>query len=145
MKKLTLLTLLIGALLFAGCSKPGEEVVANNVKVARMLTGLGNRYWHLREIYIDNVMQTLTDYQKTYTKTYTINVAAQAAGTFKNSDNLDGIWTMDANGTAWEEKFTSNGGAQITLTYTIKSITEAMFDASYVSNGKNVREVYYAY
>lgn len=145
MKNFTLLTILICIILFTGCSKPGEEVVANNVKVSRLLTGLGNRYWHLKEIYIDNVMQTLTDYQKTYTKTYTINATTLSSGTFRNSDNLDGIWTMDANGTAWQEDFTTSGGVKIKLTYTIKSISETMIDASYPSNGKNVREVYYAF
>jgi hypothetical protein len=145
MKKFTLLTILICAILFTGCSKPEDEMVANNVKVARMLTGLGNRYWHLRDVYIDNVLQTLTDYQKTYTKTYTINAATQTTGTFKNSDNLDGTWELDAAGTSWKEIFTTNGGAKITLIYMIKDITEGTIDANYLSNGKNVREVYYAF
>lgn len=145
MKKLTLLTILISAAILTGCSKPADEVVADNVKVARMLTGLGNRYWHMKEIYVDNVMQTLTDYQKTYTKTYTINAATQVSGTFRNSDNLEGTWKIDSLSTGWEEKFTTNGGVAVTLNYKIKSITDVTIDASYSSNNKTVREVYYAY
>lgn len=144
MKKLTL-TILIFSAILTGCSKSGDEVVADNVKVARMLTGLGNRYWHMKEIYVDNVMQTLTDYQKTYTKTYTINAATQVSGTFRNSDNLEGSWKIDSLGTGWEEKFTTNGGVPVTLNYKIKSITDVTIDATYSSNAKTVREVYYAY
>lgn len=144
MKKSTLLTILICALVFSGCSKT-EEVVANNVKVARMLSGLGNRYWHLKEVYINGTMQTLTDYQKTFTKTYTINAASQASGVFTNSDALQGTWEVNASGTGWTEKFTTSGGVPVTLTYTINAISEVSIDATYQSNGKTVREVYYAY
>ncbi|NCI49248.1 hypothetical protein GWC95_04885 [Sediminibacterium roseum] len=146
MKKTTLLTILICAAIFTGCSKSEEEVVAENVKVARLLTGIGNRYWHLKEIYVDNVMQTLTDYQKSYTKTYTINAATQVSGTFHNSDNLSGTWEMDKTGASWKESFTSNGGVPVELVYSVKSITGSSIDASYTAkNGKLVREVYYAY
>ena len=68
----TFLTILICSILFVGCSKPQEDVVPADVKVARLLTGLGNRYWHLKEVYVNNVPQTLSDPQKTYTKTYTV-------------------------------------------------------------------------
>jgi hypothetical protein len=143
--KTTLLTFLICAVLFTGCSKNDEEIVANNVRVARLITGLGNRYWHLKEIYLNNVMQTLTDYQKSFTKTYTIDPSTQASGTFTNSDNLVGTWKLDATGTEWKEEFISNGGQAIVLMYSINSVTETKMDVYYPSNGKFVREVYYAY
>lgn len=146
MKKLTALTILICTLVIAGCGK-NEEVVANNVAVARMLSGIGNRYWHLKEVYVDGAMQTLTDYQKTFTKTYTINATTQTSGTFLNSDGLQGSWEVNAAGTGWTEKFTNAGGSQITLTYVIASITASTIDATYTSNNqtKATREVYYAY
>lgn len=144
MKKLTLLTILTAAILLSGCSKK-EEVVANNVRVARLLSGLGNRYWHIKEIYINNTAQTLTDYQKSFTKTYTIDPSTMASGTFTNSDNLSGTWALNAEGTKWDELFISNGGVAIPLVYVINSISETMLDAYYVANGKIVREVYYAY
>lgn len=153
MKNFTLLTILICGLFLVGCGK-SEEVVPNNVRVARLLTGLGNRYWHLKAVYIDTTLQTLTDYQKTFTKTYTINAAAQASGTFRNSDNQDGTWEMNEAGTAWTEKFTTIAGVKVTMVYTIKSINETSFDATYTytavpntssTTPKPVREVYYAY
>ncbi|MES2330966.1 MAG: hypothetical protein V4539_15290 [Bacteroidota bacterium] len=141
---LTFLTILICSILATGCSKP-DEVVPNDVRVARLLTGVGNKVWHLKKVYTNNVEQVLTGYQLSYTKTYTVSPGKQTSGTFTNSDNLFGTWAMSDAGNKIEESFVSGGGQGFILPYSINEITETTMDVMYSSNGKLTREVYYAY
>lgn len=140
----TLLTILICSILFVGCSKGPDEVVPADVKVARLLTGLGNRYWHLKEVYLNNVPQTLSDPQKMYTKTYTVNASKPTAGTYVDSDGQTGTFNVtDANHI--EEAFVTAGGVGLIVTYTINEISETKLDVIFSANGKLERQVYYAY
>ncbi len=140
----TFLTILICSILFVGCSKTSDEVVPADVKVARLLTGLGNRYWHLKEVYVNNVPQTLSDPQKAYTKTYTVNASKPTTGIYIDSDNQTGTFNVtDANHI--EEVFVTGGGVGLIVTNTINEITETKLDVIFSANGKLERQVYYAY
>jgi len=140
----TFLTILICSILFVGCSKQTPEVVPADVAVAKLLTGLGNRYWHLKEVYLNNVPQTLSDPQKTYTKTYTVNASKPTTGTYIDSDGQPGTFNVtDANHI--EEAFVTSGGVGLIVTYTINEISETKLDVIYSANGKLERQVYYAY
>lgn len=147
--RVTLLTILICSILMIGCSKTADAPETREDRVVRLLTGLGNRYWHLKEIYINGVKQTLTDYQLRYTKTYTSDPSNSdplntKMGTFVNSDNLVGKWRLRDNGDTLRETFTNNPTA-VEINYTINSITETTLDVEYILNGKIQREVYYAF
>ncbi len=140
----TFLTILICSILFVGCSKSQDDVVPADVKVARLLTGLGNRVWHLKEVYMNNVPQTLSDPQKVYTKTYTVNASKLTTGTYIDSDGQTGTFNVtDANHT--EEAFVTGSGVGLIVTYTVNEITETKLDVIFSANGKLERQVYYAY
>lgn len=146
---ITILTALLVVTLLTGCTKSTDVPETKEERVVRLLTGLGNKYWHLKEVYVMNVKQTLTDYQSRYTKTYTsspsnIDPNNTKTGTFTNSDNFSGTWRLLDNGDTIRETITNNQAA-IVISYTINSITETTLDVEYVQNLKLQREVYYAY
>ncbi len=147
--RVTLLTILICSILMIGCSKTADAPETREDRVVRLLTGLGNRYWHLKEVYINGVKQTLTDYQLKYTKTYTSDPSNSdplntKTGTFVNSDGYTGKWRLLNNGDSLVETLTNNQTA-IQISYIINSITETTLDVEYILNGKIQREVYYAF
>ncbi len=150
MKKiLSFLTLLFFVLLINGCSKTTEVVETPEAKVARLLTGEGNRYWHLNKVYVNTVLQPLTDAQMKYTKTYTADPgntdpANAKKGTFVNSDGYTGKWTL-LNATQLYETYTNNPSGPVAVTYIINEISANTLDIEYTANMKTVREVYYGY
>lgn len=140
----TILIILVCSILFFGCAKTVDTVEAPEAKVSRLLTGIGNRYWHLSKIYVNNIQQTLSDAQMKYTKTYTIDPTKQNAGKFTNSDGLSGTWAITGS-INYIESFVSGGGAGLQVNYLILDISENTLDVQYSANNKLVREVYYAY
>lgn len=132
------------ALLLAGCSKPPKDVITPRDQNVKYLTGDGNRYWHLKSMYVNNLQQTLTDAQMKYTKTYTINPAQAYTGTFVNSDGYTGKWRMITD-LQLIETFNNNPGGALIVDYFINEISETVLDIEYTANLKTVREVYHAY
>ena len=148
--KFTLLTILICSVLFMGCSGTKDVPETREERVVRYLTGVGNKYWHLKEVYVNLVKQTLTDYQMKYTKTYTADPSNSdplnpKTGTFVNSDNLVGKWKLSSDGTELKETFINNLGGPVAVNYSINTISESTLDIEYLVNMTLVREVYYAY
>ena len=142
--RLSFLTILIFGLLLTGCSKTNDVVETPEAKLARLLTGIGNKYWHLNKIFINTVPQALTSAQLAFTKTYTINPAIADSGIFTNSDGINGKWTITGS-KQYYESFVTGGGVGIQLDYTVLDISETTMDIQYKSNNKLVEEVYYAY
>jgi hypothetical protein len=142
--RISFLTILIFALLLTGCSKTPDVVETPEAKLVRLLTGVGNKYWHLNKIFINAVPQALTNAQLMFTKTYTINPSISDSGIFSNSDGITGKWTITGS-KQFYEAFVTGGGVGIQLDYTVLDITETTMDIQYKSNNKLVEEVYYAY
>ena len=142
--RLSFLTILIFALLLTGCSKTNDVVETPEAKLVRLLTGVGNKYWHLNKIFINTVPQALTSAQLAFTKTYTINPEIENSGIFSNSDGISGKWKI-SSAIAFYESFVTGGGVGIQLDYTVIDISETVLDIQYKSNNKLVEEVYYAY
>lgn len=140
-----LLQVIIFAVLVTGCSKTDAPVLTPQEQAVKYLVGDGNRVWRLKQIFVNNAEQALTDYQKTYTKTYTIDPAKPTAGKFENSDRLTGTWRIGSDGLTLTETFVSAGGVGIILPYQLNDINATLLDMAYASNNKIVREVYYAY
>lgn len=146
---LSFFTLLFIVILLNGCSKTTNVVETPEAKIARLLTGEGNRFWHLNKVYVNTVPQTLTDAQMKYTKTYTADPSNAdpsnpKKGTFVNSDGYAGKWTL-LNTTQLYETYTNNPSGPVAVTYIINEITANTLDIEYTANMKTVREVYYGY
>jgi hypothetical protein len=148
--RFTLLTILISSILFVGCSGTKDVPETREQRVVRYLTGVGNKYWHLKEVHVNLVKQTLTDYQLKYTKTYTSDPSNSdplnaKTGTYVNSDGLNGKWKLTSDGTELQETYLNNSGGPVKVPYSINAITETILDIEYLINMTLVREVYYAY
>lgn len=146
---LSFFALLFLVILLNGCSKSTVVAETAEAKIARLLTGEGNRFWHLNKVYVNTVPQTLTDAQMKYTKTYTADPsnadpANPKKGTFVNSDGYAGKWTL-LNATQLYETYTNNPSGPVAVTYIINEITANTLDIEYTANMKTVREVYYGY
>jgi hypothetical protein len=148
--KFTLLTILICSILFVGCSGDKDVPETREERVVRYLTGVGNKYWHLKEVYVNMVKQNLTDHQQKFTITYTADPSNSdplnaKTGTFINSDGLSGKWKLTSDGTELQQTYLNNSGGPVKVVYSINSITESTLDIEYLENMTLVREVYYAY
>jgi len=148
--KFTLLIILISSILFLGCDGTKDVPETREQRVVRYLTGVGNKYWHLKEVYVNQVKQSLTNDQLTYTKTYTSDPSNSdplnaKTGTFVNSDKLIGKWKLTSDGTELQETYLNNTGGPVKVPYSINAITDSMLDMEYLVNMTLVREVYYAY
>ncbi|MES2005683.1 MAG: hypothetical protein V4450_14285 [Bacteroidota bacterium] len=148
----TILSLLICSILFTGCSKTNDVPETREAKVVRLLTSLGNRYWHLKEVYVNGVKQSLTDSQIKFTMTFTSDPSNSdpsnpKIGTFTDSDGFAGSWRLKDTGGEIELKYTNNPAGPLALTYTINAISETLFDIEYTNNQllKSERKVFYAY
>ncbi len=148
----TLLFILISSILFVGCSGSKDVAETREERVVRYLTGVGNKVWRLKAVYVNQVPQTLTDYQMKYTKTYTsdpsntdpLNVKT---GTFVNSDGYAGKWRLPS-ASDLRETYLNNPNGPVPVTYVINEISESTLDIeSFPTTGGMilVREVYYAY
>lgn len=150
--RLTTLALLVCIFLLGGCTKTSEIVETREEKVIRLLTGTGNKYWHLKEIYVNGVKQTLTDAQLKFTKTYTIDPTntdiIRYRGFFVNSDGYNGTWKLIGSGDALYETITNNPAGPIVIPYlSFNELSTDKMDVEYTNNMvmKTQREVYYAY
>ena len=128
--------------LFMGCSK-NEEVLTPQQQAIKNLTGLGNRFWQLQDLYINNIRQTLTTQQKSYNKTYTLIVGEEKSGTLMNSDGYKGVWELVGD-KQLKETITNISGLPVQITYIINELSGNKLDISYTVNNTLVREVYYA-
>lgn len=145
----TLIATLLVISFFSGCAKDTALPETQEDKITRLLTGAGNKVWRLKEVYITNVKQTLTDYQSKYTKTYTASLANldpsnPKTGTFTNSDGYAGTWKLTDNAAKVAETI-NNGTAAVAISYSINAFTETLMDVEFTYNNKLQREVYYAY
>lgn len=140
----TFITILFCSILFLGCSKNSDTPVTPEAKLAGLLTGSGNRYWHLNKQSINNVQQPLTDFQKTYTMTLTVDPSKTNAGVFTNSNGDSGTWTITGS-VNFVESFVSTGGVGIQLSYLVLNISDNTLDIQYSANNKLVEELYNAY
>jgi hypothetical protein len=140
----TFLTLLFVAALFTGCSKTTEAVLSPEDQAVKYLTGDGNRYWHLKKIYVNGIAQALTTSQLQYTKTYTINPSLPYSGSFTNYDGYIGTWKLQGIYTL-KETITNNPAGPVPAAYDINLLNETTLDIELTANLKTVREVYNAY
>lgn len=138
------LTIIFCLCSFWGCSKNGDTPLSKEEQVVKFLTGDGNRYWHIKEVYQNNLMQPLTNDQLKYTKTYTLVPGQTRKGTWTNSDGDKGIWSLDTFESIYQES-SNNPVGPATLTYRINEINENKLDVYYIANSVKTREVYYAF
>lgn len=148
--RLTFFTILTGIFLSTGCTKSSEVVETREEKVVRLLTGTGNKYWYLKEMYVNSVKQTLTDAQLKFRKTYTIDPTntdpLRYRGFFVNSDGHNGTWKLIGSGDALYETISNNPAGPIVIPYlSFNELTADKLDVEYTMNMKTQREVYYAY
>jgi len=125
-----------------GCSK-NEAVLTPQQQAIKNLTGLGNRFWQLQDLYVNNIRQTLSTQQKGYNKTYTLIIGAESNGTLMNSDGYKGVWEIVGD-KQLNETFTNISGLPVQITYIINELSGNKLDISYTVNNTLVREVYYA-
>ena len=139
----TLLTIICLAIL-TGCSKgPDAVAVSPEEQVAKLLTGDGNKYWHLKAVFQNDVLQTLTAAQLQYTKTFTLTPGETLKGNFTDND-LKGTFKI-LNASTLRLDFYSAAGVPLRIEYDIVSITDGKLDISYIANNIKIEEVYYAY
>lgn len=143
----TLLVILGLALLVTGCGKSSDTPETPEARVVRLLTGGGNRYWHISEIYVNGQKQVLTDYQLKYTKTFTASLTADASfygGSFNDENGYAGTWKLLSTSQLYM-KLTNNPSGPVAYTYIINNISETSLDMEYTANMKTEREVYYGF
>ena len=139
----SILLLLVVCITLAACSKPDE--ITPEQQVTQYLTGLGNRYWRIKELYVNNVKTVLTTAQLDYYKTYTINaVGERYSGTFTDANNFIGNWILKGKDHIMET-ITNAVVGSVPLDLTINLIDANNMDVQYTSNGQTVRTVYFAY
>lgn len=145
-KVLSLLLIITGAILFTGCSKSTPDVLSLRDQNMKYLVGDGNKLWHLKEVHVNGIQQTLTDAQMKYTMTYTINPAVAYSGTFTDSDGYKGTWKMLSE-SQLREVVTNNPSGNAVSEYFINEINETKLDIESTNNSilTTVRKVYYAY
>src|SRR6478609_1387791 len=89
-----ILFVFLSCLIFTACSK-SDEPIEPKQQVVKYLTGLGNKVWRIKEIYVNGVKQTLTTSQLAYTKTYTTYLYNESyTGVFSDSDGSLGNWKI---------------------------------------------------
>lgn len=149
MKAFILATLLVsGALLFSGCGK-GEQILpkSEHEKLFDNLTSvLGNRQWFLKAIYVNGVLQPLTDAQKRYYKTYTRTQTPFTATFLDDDGNRGEAYLLSV--IQLKEVINNGPLGAATRDYVVRELTEKTLDIQ-VTNppgtpAQIVREVYYA-
>ncbi len=144
-----LATLLVsGALFFSGCGR-GEVIVpkSEHEKLFDNLTSvLGNKQWFLKAIYVNGVLQSLTDAQKRYYKTYTKTQKPFTATFLDDDGNRGEAFLLSV--IQLRENITNGPLGALTRDYVVKELTEKTLDIEVVNPPGTptqiVREVYYA-
>jgi hypothetical protein len=132
-------------MLLTACSKT-EDSLTPIEQARQYLVGSGNRYWRLKEAYINGTPITLTGTQLTYYKTYTVSLNPtdpENTGTFTDADGLRGSWVL-TDATTLKETIENAPGGPVLLIITIK-IGPNTLDEEYTLNGQTDRKVYFAY
>lgn len=145
-----LLTALLasGAFFFTGCSKDPVVPKSQHELMFDYLTSeLGNKQWFLKAIYVNGVLQPLTDAQKKYYKTYTRVPGSPFNATFLDDDGNRGKAVLLSQ-LQLLENITNGPLGGLTRNYIIIELKEKSMDLE-ISNppgypSQVVREVYYA-
>lgn len=139
----SILLLPVICITLAACSKSDEPLTPEQ-QVTQYLTGLGNRYWLIKELYVNNVKTVLTTSQLTYFKTYTINASGeQYSGSFNDANGFTGNWVLKGKDHIMET-ITNAVAGSVPLDLTINLIDANNMDVQYTSNGQTIRTVYFA-
>ena len=137
-------TLLISFAFFTGCSKD-EQPPLPLPQTTQNLTGMGNRVWKIQEIDINGIPQTLTNAQKGYNKTYTVDAGKTTTGKVVSSDGFTGDWSFPSE-KIFQEYYNNDAQLQgIQVVYTINELSATKLDVSYTKNSQLIREVYIAF
>jgi hypothetical protein len=131
--------------LAVSCTKPVTEPKPEE-KIFNYLVGMGNRYWRLKEMYINNRRETLTPDQLKYYKTYTVRLSADIdySGTFADYNGFIGTWELKGTDHILEN-ITNVPSGIIKLDLKINSISANDLDVTYVANRDTVRTIYFGY
>lgn len=142
----SLIVSLVSVVVLVACSKK-EEPLSLKERNMQYLVGMGNRYWRLKEVYLNGVKMPLTSAQLTYYKTYTISLRPtdpENSGTFTDADGFRGSWILDEP-TLLKETIENAPGGPVPLIITIKDIGPGTLDEEYTFNGQLNRMVFFAY
>lgn len=148
MKAFVLTTLMVsGALFFTGCGKEPIAPQSQHEKLFDNLTSvLGNKQWFLKAIYVNGVLQPLTDAQKRYYKTYTRTQNPFTATFLDDDGNRGEAFLLSV--IQLRENITNGPLGAITRDYVVRELTEKSLDIEVVNPPgaptQIVREVYYA-
>lgn len=136
-----------GAFFFTGCRKDPVVTKSQQEQMFDYLTSeFGNKQWFLKAIYVNGVLQPLTDAQKKYYKTYT-KTQTEFIASFLDDDGNKGRAILP-NQVKLEEVITNGPLGGLTRNYVILELKEKSMDLE-ISNPPGyptqvVREVYYA-
>ncbi|TDO23373.1 hypothetical protein BC659_3378 [Sediminibacterium goheungense] len=137
-----------GAFFFTGCSKDPVVTKSQHELMFDYLTSeLGNKQWFLKAIYVNGVLQPLTDAQKKYYKTYTRSLSPAFSATFLDDDGNRGTARLLSQ-LQLKETITNGPLGGTVRDYIILELKEKSMDLE-ISNPPGyptqiVREVYYA-
>jgi uncharacterized protein (DUF779 family) len=128
------------------CNKK-EIPLSKEEQVITYLTGVGNRYWKIRELYINTIPQSLTAAQLGYWKVYTLSISTQDAkgGSFTDESGYRGTWTLDKTADKIDERVDNLPSGPVSYLLKILKLGPNDMDVEYTANGSTVRTVYYAY
>ncbi|MBV9988296.1 MAG: hypothetical protein JO301_11485 [Chitinophagaceae bacterium] len=125
------------------CNKTTVSL-SSREQTVQYLTGTGNRYWKIRELYINGVQQTLTSAQLDYWKVYTVPIGdPDAPGSFSTMDGYIGSWELTQPDQITERILNLPNGPVSYLLKILKLGTYEM-DVEYTANGVVTRTVYFA-
>lgn len=142
MKTAFTLTILL-AFILTGCNKSDVPALTPEEQVGQFVSGDGNKLWHLKAVYQNDVLQTLTATQLLYTKTFTLTTGEKIKGTYTDND-YKGTWKLKGQYTLHIE-FNDAQGRYNQIDYDIISVSDNKLDISYIANNTKIEEVYYAY
>lgn len=142
MKTAFTLTILL-AFILTGCNKSDVPALTPEEQVGQFVSGDGNKLWHLKAVYQNDVLQTLTAAQLLYTKTFTLTPGEKIKGIYTDND-YKGTWKLKGQYTLHIE-FNDAQGRYNQIDYDIVAISDNKLDISYIANNIKIEEVYYAY
>jgi hypothetical protein len=137
-----------GAFFFTGCSKDPIVAKSQHEQMFDYLTSeLGNRQWFLKAIYVNGVLQPLTDTQKRYYKTYTRVPGTAFTATFLDDDGNRGTARLLSQ-LQLNENITNGPLGGTARNYIVLELKEKSMDLEIANPpgypSQIVREVYYA-
>lgn len=148
MKAFILATLLVSSALFlTGCGKdPITPKSEQEVLFDYLTSELGNKKWFLKSIYVNGVLQPLTDAQKKYYKTYKKTASKFTAEFFDDDGNRGSAYLLSV--IQLKEVINNGPLGALTRDYIIRELKEKSLDVEITNPpgypSQIVREVYYA-